>query len=378
MIGMDVFGKLLLVRVDLNAALLNKKIIVSKRFKAHANTIKDLQKKGARIVLLAHQGRKGGTDFISLTQHARALSKLTGTRVTYVDDLYGKKAQRAINSLQNGQAILLKNTRTMSNETKEGQDFSKTRFVQTLSKYADAFVLDAFSVAHRAHASVVGFVGVIPCFQGPNVWREIEALEKLKKPQKPFVMILSGAKSDELVDVMHALGKNADAVILCGVMGELYWKKKGIVFGKKDAFLEAYDLKELQLSKKIIMPKDFVLEDTRVVRVENLPVEQNTMDVGPLTIADIKAQIARAKTVLMKGPLGFTEKGFVRATKQTLQALKASPATSIIGGGHLTTALEECGFLDSDFTHVSLGGGSLVKYLSDKSLPGVVRIPSKL
>ncbi len=373
----DIKSKKILLRIDINSPVINHDIIISERFKAHARTITKLSEQEARIILLAHQGRKREKDFIPLKKHAKELSKLCKKEIRYVDDIYGKDAITAINELHDGEIILLKNTREMNIET-DKIDFSKTHFVKNLSKLADMFVLDAFSVSHRAHASVVGFVGAIPCFQGPNLSNEVEKLNKLKKPKKPFIMILSGEKPEEIIMVIESFGKKAQNIILCGLVGELLWRRCGLDFGKKNKVLDNYDAMGFRKNKKIIIPKDFILENKSIATIKDLPSKLNTMDIGPQTIKLVKQKIKKSKTILMKGPLGFTEKGFTNSTKEILSAIKNTKCESIIGGGHLTTALFELGFSEKDFTHVSLGGGALIEFLSGKKLPGITLIPDKL
>lgn len=377
---MNLLNKKILLRVDLNAPVEKGKIIPTERFEAHAETIKLLSGKGAKIILLAHQGRKGEKDYLdSLCQHAIILSKLCNKKIKYVNDLYGKTAKSVIEKMNSGEIILLKNARSMKNETNEKMNHSETAFVKTLSKIADIFVLDAFSVAHRDHASVTGFVNSIPCFQGPNLSKEIESLKTLSRPEKPFTMILCGAKIDEIRTLMQNLGKKANYILLYGALGEAVVRSRGVNFGKKNEFLDTYDYSQINLNEhNIILPKDFVLENRKTIRISDLPTKLLTKDIGKETIKEARSIIKKSKTILMKGPAGFTEEGFVQGTKAILKAIKESKAESIIGGGHLTTAIKELKFKNTDFTHVSLGGGSLVEFLSGRKLPGVEKIKDKL
>jgi len=199
--------KVALVRVDFNSPIdtNKKKILEDTRIRVHGETtIKELSQKGAKVVILAHQGRPGEPDFIPLEQHAKALSRILGKPVKYVNDLFGKKAQDAIKSLKSGEILVLENVRTFPNEQKKGspEQHAKSELVKKLAPFVDVFVSDAFAAAHRAHVSIVGFTAVLPSVAGRIMERELKALSKaVEKPEKPCIYILGGAKADDALKI---------------------------------------------------------------------------------------------------------------------------------------------------------------------------------
>ncbi|MCW4052652.1 MAG: phosphoglycerate kinase, partial [Candidatus Bathyarchaeota archaeon] len=223
----NVKGKTVLVRVDFNSPIdpETNKVLDDVRIRTHGETtIKELAQKGAKVIILAHQGRPGEADFISLEQHAGLLARILKKPVKYVDDLYGNVAKQAIKSLANGEILVLKNVRTNPEEQKKGspEEHSKTEFVKALSAMADLFVSDAFAAAHRSHISIVGFTAVLPSVAGRIMERELGALGRaLEKPEKPCVYILGGAKADDALRISeHVLGEQiADCVLTGGVAG---------------------------------------------------------------------------------------------------------------------------------------------------------------
>lgn len=235
----DFKNKTALVRVDFNSNIdpKTKKILEAPRIRAHGETtIEELVKKGAKVVILAHQGRPGDPDFAPLKQHAEFLSKVLGKPVKYVDDLFGEKAQKAIKQLKSGEVLVLKNVRTYPDELKKGtpEEQAKSEFVQKLAPLADVFVNDAFSAAHRAQISIVGFTAVLPSVAGRIMERELKALTKaVERPEKPCVYILGGAKADDALKISMYILKNdiASQVLTGGVVGHLFLAAKGFDLG---------------------------------------------------------------------------------------------------------------------------------------------------
>ena len=233
-------GKTVLVRVDFNSPVdpETKKILDYTRIKRHGETtIKELAEKGAKVVVLAHQGRKGDPDFIPLKQHAEILGKVLGKPVKYVDDVFGEKAKNAIKSLKNGEILVLENVRTFDGETKKGtpEEHAETEFVKNLAPLADLFVNDAFAAAHRAHVSIVGFTAVLPSAAGRIMERELKSLSRvLENPEKPCVFVLGGAKADDSLEISrYVLSNNiADYVLTGGVVGHVFLAAKGVNLGK--------------------------------------------------------------------------------------------------------------------------------------------------
>jgi phosphoglycerate kinase len=246
--------KVVIVRVDFNSPVdpQTEKILDDSRIRASGETtIKELAEKGAKVVVLAHQGRKGDSDFIPLKQHAEILAKVLGKPVKYVDDLFGEKAKDAIKELRSGEVLVLENVRAYDAETDEGtpEEQAKKPLVVNLAPLADLFVNDAFSAAHRAHVSIIGFTALLPSVAGRVMERELKSLRKiLEKPEKPCVFVLGGAKADDSLEISsYVLNSGiADFVLTGGVVGHVFLVAKGFNLGKKNmAFLENKNFTDL-------------------------------------------------------------------------------------------------------------------------------------
>jgi len=388
-------GKTSLVRVDFNSPIdpKTKKVLDDTRIRAHGETtIKELAEKGAKVVILAHQGRPGDPDFTPLKQHAEILGKILRRPVKYVDDVFGEKAQKAIKGLKNGEILVLENVRTYAEEQKRGtpEEHAKTEFVKKLAPLADVFVNDAFAAAHRAHVSIVGFTAVLPSVAGRIMERELKALGRvLHAPEKPCVYILGGAKADDSLKISQYVLKNkiADHVLTGGVVGHLFLAAKGIDLGKPNMeFLEKKELMGLVpgikgLMKtypgKVEVPVDLAVDlkgKRKEIQVTDLPTSYPIYDVGEKTVKKYNDLIKGAKSIVISGPMGvFENKEFVKGTKKTFEAIAASKAFSLVGGGHTIAAVEELE-LAKKMGYVSTAGGALIEFLMGEQLPGVVAL----
>ncbi len=391
----DFKGKTALVRVDFNSPIdpKTKKILDDTRIKAHGeSTIKELSQKGARVVILAHQGRPGDADFTPLKEHAQLLGKILGKPVKYVDDVFGEKAQKAIKELKNGEILVLDNVRSFPNEQKKGtpEEQAKTEMVRKLAPLADVFVNDAFAAAHRAHVSIVGFTTVLPSVAGRIMEREVKALTKVvHNPEKPCAYVLGGAKADDALKISQYVLKNkiADHVLTGGVVGHLFLAAKGIDLGKPNMeFLKKKELmpfipgiKELMNSypRNIEVPIDLAVEmDKKRVEipVNKLPTDHPIFDIGPETVKKYIVLIRSAKSIVVSGPLGvFENRQFAFGTTKTFEAIASSKAFSLVGGGHSIAAVEELG-LAKKMSYVSTAGGALIEFLMGEKLPGVAAL----
>ena len=388
----EVKNKVVLVRVDFNSPIdpQTKKIIDDSRIRAHGvSTIKELSEKGAKVVVLAHQGRKGDSDFIPLKQHAEILAKVLGKPVKYVDDLYGEKAKEAIKELKSGEILVLENVRMFDAETEEGtpEEQAEKPLVVDLAPLADLFVNDAFSAAHRAHVSIIGFTAVLPSVAGRVMERELRSLRKiLEKPEKPCLFILGGAKTDDSLEISSYVLNNeiADFVITGGVVGHVFLVAMGFDLGKKNmAFLGDKNFSVLILGIKELMqkypdkiktPKDLAVEvngKRKEISVSELPTDFSIFDVGTETVEDYGQIIRVAKSIVVSGPMGvFENSEFMFGTKRIFEEIANSKAFSIAGGGHTTAALDELKLADK-ISYVSTAGGALTEFLMGKQLPGV-------
>lgn len=388
-------NKVAIVRVDFNSPIdpATKKVLDDTRIRAHGETtIKELVQKGAKVVVLAHQGRLGDPDFTPLKQHAEILSKILGKSVKYVDDVFGEKAQKAIKELKSGKILVLENVRTFADEQKKGtpEEHAKSEFVKNLAPLADVFVLDAFAAAHRAHISIVGFAAVLPSVAGRIMERELKALNKvLENPGKPCVFILGGAKADDSLKISQYVLKNniADYVLTGGVVGHLFMAAKGINLGKPNMdFLKTKELmgfvpgiQELMkaLPKKIDVPSDVAAEVNgrrKEIAVKELPTDYPIYDIGEETIKKYGEIIRKAKSIVISGPMGvFENKDFAKGTRSIFEAIAASKAFSLVGGGHTVAAVGELKLTDK-MSYVSTAGGALIEFLMGEKLPGVAAL----
>jgi phosphoglycerate kinase len=391
----NVKDKVVLVRVDFNSEIdpATKKVTSDVRIRAHAQTtIKELAEKGARTVILAHQGRKGDPDYTPLKQHAEILGKLLKCPVKYVDDVFGDKAKAAIKSLKGGEILVLENVRSWDGETKTKtvEEAAKTELVQNLAPLADLFVNDAFAAAHRGHASMVGFTAVLPSAAGRIMERELKSLSKaLEKPEHPCVYVMGGAKADDSLEISkYVLGNViADYVLTGGITGQLFLAAKGVNLGKGNmGYLAKKELtglipgiKELeeQFGDMILVPADFALnvnDERKEIAVNKLPTEYSIMDIGVKTVEKYTKIIANSKSIVVSGPMGVYEnKKFNYGTKSVLEAIANSKAFSLAGGGNTISAIEEYG-LQKKMGYISTAGGALIEFLMGKKLPGVVAL----
>ncbi|MCS7093704.1 MAG: phosphoglycerate kinase [Candidatus Aenigmarchaeota archaeon] len=409
----DFSGKTVLVRVDINSPYdtNSKKLIDSPRIRAHSKTIYELQYKKAKVVVLAHQGRKGDEDFINLEKHADLLNNYLDKKIEFVDDIVGEKAKNRIKSLKNGEAILLDNVRFLDDETKEKsiEEHANSTIVKELSPLSDYFILDGFSAAHRAHASVVGFSTVIPSIAGRVMERELNSVSKAffslgenfkiignlyihdlpRFHLKWDTFILGGAKVDDCLKVMERVlsEKNVELkkILLGGLIGNLFLHASGIDINEdnrkvleKTGYLGLAERAKKLLEKnrkQIVLPDDVAIEENgeRVeYDVENIPSSGLILDVGKKTVDRFREILRDSKYIIVKGPLGMYEKSpFGKSTKEILEEIAELKSFSLIGGGDTSTAIELFNIPKDKFSYISLAGGALIDYLSKGELPGI-------
>lgn len=377
-------GKKVLIRVDLNASIIKGKVQKGPRFRRHSATIKELIKKGAKVVVLAHQKRKENPEYReSLKEHAEILSEFIGKKVDYVDDLFGKQAVEAIKKIKPKEVILLKNTRSYKEETlkKNPRQHSRCEFVKTLAPLFEIFVQDALSVCHRSHASVVGFPEVLPSYVGRVLEKELESIDKANKNLKrPLTLILGGAKIGDYFGLIKRYidEEKVDYILTTGVLCLVAMAVKGVNMGKQNKILEEQGLlknaKEIEkYLYKFSFPKDFAVEfkgKREEISVEDLPSDFQLLDIGKETIEKYTQIIHKSKTIFVKGSAGnYEREGFELGTKSLLKEVGRSKAFSLAGGGETTTAIEK--YKVKGISHISLSGGALLQALSGELLPGV-------
>ncbi|MFA5312572.1 MAG: phosphoglycerate kinase [Methanomassiliicoccales archaeon] len=384
-------GKTVILRVDINCPLKQGTLEIEddNRIKQIMPTLRELVDKGAKVVIIAHQGRQGDWDFCSLDQHAKVLSKHLGKEVRYIDDLQGDEAIEAIKGMAPKDVIVLKNVRELSceQERKPMEEHAKEDVIQKLASVADIYVSDAFGAAHRAHCSLIGFQAVMPSAAGRLMEKELTALGTVfNDPKRPCVFVLGGAKfSDSIKVIDRVLTKGiADQVILVGLSANALLKASGVDLGREseDILMKEFTPENLEAAKRLLREKgDRIMLPIDVgvdakgkrlnVPIADLPNDNPIMDVGPRSIALFTKVISGAGTVFMSGPAGvFEREEFSLGTKELMKAAVESGAFTVIGGGHTVSAAEKFGFYDR-FSYVSTGGGALETYLLGKTMPVV-------
>ncbi len=382
----EVAGKRVLLRVDLNVPVKDGEVTDATRIERVAATITELSNKGAKVILLAHFGRpKGKPDpEQSLKPIAAATVKVVGRKVAFAADCIGEAAASAVAAMKDGDVLLLENTRFHAGEEKNDPEFAKA-----LAANGDIYVNDAFSAAHRAHASTEGLAHLLPAFAGRSMQAELEALEKgLGNPKRPVVAIVGGAKVSTKIDLLQNLVKKVDALVIGGGMANTFLAAQGIDVGKSLCEHELGDTAKeiMEAAKKadcaIVLPADAVVARkfeanaaNETVPVAEVPADAMILDVGPETVKAIEQWLEKAETLVWNGPLGaFEIRPFDRATvaiaKDAATETKAGKLVSVAGGGDTVAALNQAGVGD-DFTYVSTAGGAFLEWMEGKALPGV-------
>ena len=380
-------NKRVLLRVDFNSPMdPSGNILDDKRIRSHLETLRALE--DCRVAIIAHQSRAGKKDYTTLEAHARILTRLLRRDVSYIDDIFGSHAQNSIKSLRPGEVILLENTRFYAEENmnRSPADHAKSHMVRKLAPLFDLFVNDAFAVSHRSHCSVVGFTEVLPSIAGILMDREITALDRgLRGNEHPTVFSLGGTKADDSIKVVrNVLSRGgADKILTSGVVATVFMMAKGIDVGEANRkFVEDQEyLEQIPIAAKllqeypdkIVLPSDVALNQNgeRVeVSVDKLPAPLPIADIGLETIVSYSKFLKDAKVTVLNGPTGiFEQEKFKLGTSELLKAATLS-SYSIAGGGHSVAAIEQLD-LESKFSHVSMGGGASITYLSGEPLPGI-------
>ena len=382
----DVKGKRVLLRVDLNVPVADGKVSDTTRIERVVPTIDELSKKGAKVILLAHFGRPKGAPAaeFSLDPIAAAVEAIIGKPVAFAADCVGKEAADAVAKMTDGDILLLENTRFH-----KGEEKNDPAFAEQLAANGDLYVNDAFSAAHRAHASTEGLAHLLPAFAGRTMQAELEALEKgLGNPVKPVIAIVGGAKVSTKIDLLMNLVKKVDALVIGGGMANTFLAARGTDVGKS---LCEHDLagtaKQIMIEAAeagcaIILPSDAVVARefkagaaSETVAVDQVPADAMILDVGPKTVEAVNQWIDRAATLVWNGPLGAFEiapfdAATVSAARHAASRTRAGKLVSVAGGGDTVAALNHAGVAD-DFTYVSTAGGAFLEWMEGKPLPGV-------
>ena len=378
----DFKGKTVFLRVDMNCPIDPDTLEISgtKRIEEIIETINSLN--SAKIVIASHQGRVGNKDYTSMEKHAEVLEKLLNRKVTYVNDVIGSAAQNEIKKLNDGEILLLDNLRLCAEENYEfsGSNAAKTIMVRRLSKLLDLCVLDSFPSAHRSHPSIVGFPYVLPACAGRLVEKEVKKLDEIMGVAKaPHVLVLGGKKVEDRLEAVRLLIENgrADHVLLTGLIGNVFLRAQGRIrstlgIKREDEIVAKAHTLIGEFPDVFSTPVDVAIEQNgkRVeLDIRELNKDDEIYDLGPKTIEHYGKIISEAGTVFISGPAGFFEKeDFEYGTKALLESVATSMATTIVSGGHLSSALKKFGLVEK-ITHISTAGGALVRYLTATKLP---------
>ena len=386
----DLRGKRVLVRSDLNVPLDGSTITDDGRIRASAPTIKGLADAGARVIVCAHLGRPKGAPEAkySLAPVAKRLGEVLGSDVVFADDTVGDDAKAKAAALEDGQVLLLENLRFNAGETAKTDD-ERAGFAAELASLADVFVSDGFGVVHRKQASVYDVARLLPHATGDLVSTEVDVLRRLTKdPERPYAVVLGGAKVSDKLGVIGNLLGTADRLLIGGGMVFTFLAAQGLEVGKSLLEADQVDTVKGYLDRaekegvEIVLPVDVVAADAfsadaqhEVVAADAIPADRMGLDIGPESSRLFGEKLADCRTVFWNGPMGaFEMEPYAAGTKVLAQALvdiTKGGALTVVGGGDSAAAVRQLGFEDSDFGHISTGGGASLEYLEGKELPGL-------
>jgi phosphoglycerate kinase len=387
----DVKGKRVLVRLDLNVPMENGKITDATRIERVVPTVVEIADRGGKVIVLSHFGRPKGRDAKdSLKPVAAALAHAVKRHVGFAEDCIGEAAERAVGAMKDGDILVLENTRFHKEEEK-----NDPAFVAKLAALGDLYVNDAFSAAHRAHASTEGLGHKLPAYAGRSMQAELDALSKaLVAPAKPVIAIIGGAKVSTKIELLENLAGKVDALVIGGGMANTFLHAQGVNVGKSLAERDLADVARRILRKAedtkcaIILPVDAVVAyhfqadaPAHAYGLDAIPEDGMIVDIGPLSIERVSHAIDDAATLLWNGPLGAFElhpfdRGTVAAARHAAQRTKAGRLVSIAGGGDTVAALNHA-HVAGDFSYISTAGGAFLEFCEGKALPGVEILRTK-
>jgi phosphoglycerate kinase len=387
--NVDVTGKRVLLRADLNVPVRDGKITDLTRLERLCPTIRELATKGAKVIVCSHFDRPKGkrVPAMSLAPVAAALGQVLGTPVAFADDCIGPAAEQAVAALANGDVLVLENTRYHAEEENNAPSFAAA-----LAALADLYVNDAFSAAHRAHASTEGVAHLLPAYAGRLMQAELEALDAaLGNPQRPVMAIVGGAKVSTKLELLGNLVTKVNVLTIGGAMANTFLAAQGVAVGKslQEAEMHAMARDILAGAKaaacEVLLPTDAVVArelkpnvPTHTVAIDAVPADAMILDVGPATVATLTGHIAALKTLVWNGPLGaFETPPFDAATTAVARAVAAATQAgtlrSVAGGGDTVSALRHAGVLEK-LSYVSTAGGAFLEWMEGKMLPGVAAL----
>ncbi|MGE3906999.1 MAG: phosphoglycerate kinase [Reyranellaceae bacterium] len=385
----NVSGKRVLIRVDLNVPMENGKVTDMTRIERTAPTISELAEKGARVIVLSHFGRPGGKKVpqMSLQPLVEPLAAVLGRKVAFAPDCVGAEAGQVVSKLADGEVALLENLRFHAAEEKNDKDFA-----DQLARLGDVYVNDAFSCAHRAHASTEGLAHLLPAIAGRLMQEELEHLGKaLGDPERPVAAIVGGAKVSTKLELLGNLVAKVDRLVIGGGMANTFLHAKGIDVGKSLCERDLADTAREIMRKAdtagclIVLPADAVVAtefkanaESMTVAVDKVQAEHMILDIGAKTVELLKRELGMCRTIVWNGPLGAFEMqpfdaGTVAVAQEVAQLTKDGKALSVAGGGDTVAALIHAGVAE-DFSYVSTAGGAFLEWMEGKTLPGVAAL----
>ena len=387
--GIAVRGKRVLVRADLNVPVRDGRITDLTRIERLSPTIRELAEAGARVIVCSHFDRPKGKRVpgMSLRPMADALGQVLGRHVTFADDCVGPEVEQAVAALPNGDVLLLENTRFHA-----GEEDNDPAFARALAANADLFVNDAFSAAHRAHASTEGVARLLPSYAGRLMQRELEALDSaLGSPQRPVAAIVGGSKVSTKLELLGNLSRRVDILVIGGAMANTFLAAQGHGMGRslQEAEMHGTARDILEEAHKagcnVVLPTDAVVArefranaPAEIVGIDAIPADAMVLDVGPNSVEALRQSLPDLRTLVWNGPLGaFEMPPFDEATNALAQAVadatEQGALRSVAGGGDTVSALRHAGVLDR-FSYVSSAGGAFLEWLEGKTLPGVATL----
>jgi phosphoglycerate kinase len=388
----DLSGKTVVVRCDLNVPLKNAQITDDGRIRASLGTLVALSEAGARLVVISHLGRPEGSPDpkYSLAPVAKRLSELLGKPVAFADDTVGPSAENAVKQLSDGGIVLLENLRFNADETSKDKA-DRTVFAKKIAAFGDAFVSDGFGVVHRKQASVYELAEELPSAAGLLIEQELDVLERLTvSPEKPYTVVLGGSKVSDKLDVIGALLPRVNRLLVGGGMMFTFLVAQGYRVGASLLELDQVDTvrgylaKAEELGVEIVLPTDVVVAEkfggdakhvvaaAEAIEATEFGASGLGLDIGPDTAKNFASIIETSKTVFWNGPMGVFElPPFAAGTYAVAQALTKVDGLAVVGGGDSAAAVRELGFSDTQFGHISTGGGASLEFLEGKKLPGL-------
>lgn len=353
-------GKKVFLRVDFNVATKDGRVTEDFRIISSLPLIEMLRDQGAKILLVSHADE-------TLAPVSEYLARKIPHK--FVADILSKEAGKAVDSMQNGEVILFENIRQHKEEEKNDKQFA-----EKIAALADVYINEAFSVSHRKHASIVSVPGLLEAYAGPLFEREVAEISKAFDPARPFLFVLGGAKFSTKMPLVRKFLEKADLVCVAGTLMNNLFQEAGYETGHSIIDTEAGDLKEILEHESLYLPPDVVVKDSKgqavVRKPDQVQTEDIIMDVGPQTIAELKKIIAKSKFILWNGPLGNFEKGFAEGTYELAHRIAESGKRSLIGGGDTVAAISHL-HLNDKFGFVSTGGGAMLDFLANETLPGI-------